>query len=178
MAILKIELDANQFARFWSKVNKGGPLWTDPQTGETSHCWEWTGARTGANYGAFSLTHSQSIGTHRLSWIIAHGELDSDVIICHKCDNPPCCNPSHLLAGTNSENMLDASQKGRMGAWTHPDKILRGEQRSSAKLKESDVLQIRKDFADGVDAISLSEQHGVTRRNIYGIVNRKIWTHI
>jgi hypothetical protein len=32
----------------------------------------------------------------------------------HKCNNPPCCRPSHIYAGTQLDNMQQASRDGRM----------------------------------------------------------------
>jgi hypothetical protein len=35
------------------------------------------------------------------------------MIICHHCDNPPCCDIDHLFLGTNADNMADKIAKGR-----------------------------------------------------------------
>lgn len=55
----------------------------------------------------------KDIGIHRLSaWIFNNVDIDTDIVIRHSCDNPPCWNPEHLIAGTQSENLSDAVNKG------------------------------------------------------------------
>ena len=60
--------------------------------------------------------------------------------ICHRCDNPPCCNPNHLFAGTHDENMRDMVKKGRSQ---------HGENHSSRKLNGHQVIEIRQMYAGG-----------------------------
>ena len=51
---------------------------------------------------------------HRVSYEMANGPIPDGLIIRHKCDNPNCVNPKHLESGTQKDNMLDASFRGRI----------------------------------------------------------------
>ncbi|MDE2021237.1 MAG: HNH endonuclease [Patescibacteria group bacterium] len=54
--------------------------------------------------------------THRLAWALAHGEdPPDDLMICHRCNNPRCCNPDHLYLGTAQDNSDDMVSAGRQG---------------------------------------------------------------
>ena len=47
--------------------------------------------------------------------LIAGGYEMNGLKACHFCDNPRCINPFHLFAGTDRDNKIDASFKGRLG---------------------------------------------------------------
>jgi hypothetical protein len=49
----------------------------------------------------------------RAAWIIANGPIPIGYYVLHKCDNPPCVNPFHLILGTPTDNILDCISKGR-----------------------------------------------------------------
>lgn len=50
---------------------------------------------------------------HRVSYALANGTLPKASVVRHTCDNPPCVNPAHLLAGTQKENMADRKARKR-----------------------------------------------------------------
>jgi hypothetical protein len=94
--------------RFWAKVNKAEGL------GPAGDCWEWTAAKTTAQYGAFMKVKGVQILAHRFSYELTHGDIgDRKLFVCHRCDNPACVNPAHLFLGSHQQNVDDKMSKGR-----------------------------------------------------------------
>lgn len=87
----------------------------DPVTG----CWEWNKYRLATGYGRTRYM-GRNFLAHRLAWILAHPDdliqiADKPkILVCHHCDNPPCCNPDHLFIGNHQKNCHDMRAKGRM----------------------------------------------------------------
>ena len=71
-------------------------------------CWIWIRGRNGTAYG-----WQDGQLAHRVAWRLAVGAIPKNLFVCHHCDNPPCCNPSHLFLGTNQDNIDDMVYKGR-----------------------------------------------------------------
>jgi hypothetical protein len=82
---------------FMAKVNK------------TDSCWLWTGAKAPPwNYG-----RTGQLWAHRVSYELHVGPITEGLYVLHRCDNPPCVNPSHLFLGTAADNVQDMMAKGR-----------------------------------------------------------------
>ncbi len=124
--------------RFWSKVRK--------LPGD--ECWEWQGSRLPSGYGIFSLMKIQ-IGAHRFCWWMLHGLPPEGLLICHKCDNPPCVNPSHLFLGTYLDNNRDRMLKGRT-----PAKINR-------KLTDDQVNEIKSTSYKHMKRQDIADKYGI-----------------
>jgi hypothetical protein len=75
-------------------------------------CWPWKKARVTDGYGTIQSA-SQPFATHRLAWEIKNGAIPPGMCIMHTCDNPPCCNPNHLVLGTSLDNVKDMVNKKR-----------------------------------------------------------------
>lgn len=138
--------------RFWAKVEKG------------DGCWLWTGATIGRKkhrYGAIHIGRDASgsvwMGTHRVSWLLAHGPIPEGQIVCHHCDTPLCVRPDHLFLGTHRDNVHDALTKGRR----------------PRRLSIDDVYAIREAFDRGEGSRALGERYGITRNYVWAIGRRK-----
>ena len=87
-------------SRFMCKVKK------------TRSCWEWTACKDINGYGKYRIDNKLKYA-HRVSYNLYKGKIKKGHCIMHKCDNPSCVNPDHLLVGTQKDNILDMHKKLR-----------------------------------------------------------------
>lgn len=148
--------------RFWSKVDQRGP----------DECWPWTAYCKPSGYGQFVLRKGRFVTASRIALGLTIGRpIEANEVACHKCDNPPCCNPSHLLIGTQSDNAYDCVSKGRANR-------ARGEATFSSKLTEADVIAIRAEgFVWGNDQ-RWAKRLGVSSNTIRSARLGRHWKHL
>ena len=118
-----------------------------------AHCWEGNAYQDKDGYGTTRWGWGEKKQrVHRVVYSLSHGELILPVVR-HACDNPPCCNPFHLEAGTYQSNSDDAVLRGRM---------LVGENHQNSRLTDEQVRQLREDYAAGdTTLVELATREGV-----------------
>lgn len=158
-----LSMNKKDIARLWSKV-----LVTTPDS-----CWVWQASTykgTGLPYGQFSL-NGQGLPAHRALFEHLSGrKLDRWELVCHTCDNPPCCNPAHLFLGTPLDNVEDMRRKKRFP-------IKRGSECNLSKLTEQTVLEIRQ-LCLSVPLKELAERFDVSLATISYMLSGKTWKHL
>lgn len=135
-----------------------------------SGCWEWQKSRHRQGYGNFPYKRKVYLA-HRISWILHKGPISDDILVLHKCDNPPCCNPEHLFLGTDKSNAEDRVKKGRCN---HPF----GSDQWCAKLTPEIVREIRRMHMAGKSIATLCDKFSVHRATIYCLLKRITWRHV
>lgn len=140
--------------------------------GLPDECWEWTrGKKNG--YGQMNIGggSGNNRGAHVVAWELANGQSSPDgLVVRHACDNPPCCNPEHLVIGTYAQNRADSVER---------DRHARGERHGTSRLTAEEAIEIRAAHKNGrMNQFELSDEFHVSQPTISEIVNRKTWTHI
>jgi hypothetical protein len=156
----------------WSLEQMAANFWARINVERDELCWNWRGPCSPSGYGRATFRR-WPWRAHRLAWFFTHGNIPSDKIILHHCDNRKCCNPSHLYIGTWQDNMNDRSARGRC----NPS---RGSQSVRAVLNETQVVEIKmaaKYRTRGFNRL-IAKKYGVHETTISAIVNNYNWKHL
>lgn len=130
--------------RFWSGVDVRGP----------DECWPWLRSKFHFGHGQFKL-NGKNLKAHRVAYLIENGEWP-DPCGRHTCDNPPCCNPSHIVAGTQLDNVRDRDTR----------------QRTARKLTDVQVAEMRTLYSTGeTTQAEIAEMFGVHNAFVSRVVN-------
>lgn len=159
--------------KFYARKIRGFPLpkrfWARVKKGHKRECWPWIGAQVSAGYGAIIVNGKQE-SAHRIAWMIENGTIPDGLFVLHHCDNPCCCNPSHLFLGTNRDNIQDCVRKCRNNAPY-------GSAQHLAKLTDAQAKEIVLRFQAGEMQKDLAREFGLNKVTVWNIVRGHAWTH-
>ncbi|MEM9700225.1 MAG: HNH endonuclease [Pseudomonadota bacterium] len=108
-----------------------------------------------------------------MAYKIAYGIDPGHLYVCHKCDNPRCCNPRHLFLGTALDNNLDKICKGRGSNGDH-----RGSKNGNAKLSEDDVRKAISLIMAGKTNVEIAGEIGIGHALVSRIRVGRSWVSL
>lgn len=130
-------------------------------------CWTWCAGFNDSGYGVFSDDSRRQVRAHRFAWELVIGPVPDGAIVCHRCDNRACVNPSHMFLGSPADNSADMTAKRRQargtGIWTN-------------KIGPGSVSAIRCLVALGVGSQEyIGGLFGVSQTHVGRIARRQVW---
>jgi hypothetical protein len=154
---LRAELPALE-AAFWARAD---------QTGGPDTCWPWTitkrfGKQHTETYGTFPIA-GLNMRAHRLAIALSGRTFKRREVGRHRCGNPPCVNPAHLLPGSCSDNVRDFVRM-------HNRAI------GAGKLTIDSARAIRVAFEAGeTDMAAIAVRHDVRVAAVRDVLQGKTW---
>ena len=141
-----------------------------------NECWPWTGGRSEKGYGQLHQTLKPGITdnrhkrqrhwrAHRAYLVFVMGKkVPDDAHVCHTCDNPPCCNPRHLVIADRKWNVRDMILKDR---------------RARSKLTVRQMNAIKKSLKHHIiSRPEVRDRFGISDEVVRRIVKGEHWKHI
>jgi hypothetical protein len=156
------KLNFTQINRFIQQVD---------QSGKADDCWLWLGFKVESGYGSFTI-NGKNFKAHRVSYLLANGSINDDLLVLHSCDVRACVNPRHLFQGTPKDNSQDAVRKGRQ------TKIY-GERNGNRKLTRRQVQAIRRMCRERkMTQKAIAKLFGVSGTTVYYVSSGERWENL
>lgn len=130
-------------------------------------CWPWQAYCHEQGYGLIKINGSL-YKAHRIAYYLFHNIDPLKLNVLHSCDNPRCCNPTHLFLGTQDDNNQDKMNKGRF----IPNF---GENNGMSKVTKEIVNQMRFKKALGATIDELAKEFNVDRTTCAKICRYQTW---
>jgi hypothetical protein len=145
-------------------------IWPRIKQGSPDECWPWQGGLVGG-YGAGTFQKKRYRVSREILAEKLGAPIPDGIQALHTCDNPACCNPAHIFAGTPADNMADKVAKGR---WKGVSPKLKGEAHGRAKLTEVEVREIWA-LRHTHGSTELGERYGVPKSTVQNVFRQSNW---
>lgn len=148
-----------QIQLFWYKIDIRGE----------DECWPWKNDLSKQNdhgYAQAMLAGWHTTG-HRIAFALANDLSPSEVppSVMHSCDYRRCCNPKHLIGGTQAQNLADMRAKGRAG-----DGRNFGEDHGRCKIRDDQIPNLLTLHERGMSQAKLAKRFGIGQTQVSRIL--------
>jgi hypothetical protein len=144
-------------AKVWPKVD---------QSAGPDECHPWMSVRNPQGYGKVGHGRNRKLYAARVVYELVNGPIeDPSLVVRHTCDNPPCCNPKHLILGTRGDNARDRGERKR-----GREHRQYGEANANVKIMDTDLPRIHELYAGGMSQMQIASQFGVKQPQISRIL--------
>lgn len=125
----------------WRALSMPDKFWCRVDERDAADCWPWFGAIVPSGHGHVMIPNPAGgkqlgVGAHVLAYMLSVGPIPGGLVIDHRCHNGSgcadgsdcqhrrCCNPAHLEAVTQRENVLRG--EGLAGLASRKTECIRG----------------------------------------------------
>lgn len=115
----------------------------------------------------------KTVNIHKLVMLTYIGDRPKDLVINHIDGNKLNNNLNNLEYCSQKENIIHAINNGLFS----PKINQKGEKNCSSKLKEQDVIEIRK-ILNNDNLLFIASKYSVSKWTILDIRNKRTWKHI
>jgi len=127
--------------RFWSRVDKNGPICIHHKLGDLGPCWIWASSKDGV-----FMVDGKNVRAYRYSWQLHNGDIPDGLCVCHHCDHGVrneflCVNPAHLFLGSNADNTRDMMDKNRGVSSEVRSRAMKEVQASRSPAERSEIAK-------------------------------------
>lgn len=120
---------------------------------DANGCWIWQKSLWPDGYGV-TKPYEGTRRANKAAYLVFKGDIPDGLLVCHYCDNPPCCNPEHLFLGTHTDNKHDSVRKSRHFTAS-------GETNGRAKITDAQLEALRARYRQGEDHVTIAEELGM-----------------
>ena len=140
----------------------------------SAECWMWLGYCSKVGYGQFRSKRFLARIAPRIAFLLSGKLLKPGQLVCHHCDNKQCVNPSHLYAGSYSDNNHDTWKRGgREGTFDY-----RGEKNPRVKLTKEQVIEIRRLRKLGYFLKDVAQRFNCSVAQVSSVATHRSWSHL
>jgi Mor family transcriptional regulator len=131
-------------------------------------CKIWPLGISSTGYGVYSINNFTYSVPRLLHDTLKSSHYRDGKVIRHKCDNRCCCNIEHLEIGTQSQNLIDASERKRLRI---------GIDNNKSTFTEEQIVKIRSEYPEK-STCDLAKEYNTHSQTIRALISGKTWRHI